>query len=78
MNNDLEEAHPQSGSSSTIPRRIGISKCWFLGGGRREPKNQLNQNNVVDSGIWTQAILVEGGALTTGPVLLLSSLVYLM
>ena len=32
----------------------------ILGGGRREPKNQLNQNHVVDSGIWTQATLAEG------------------
>jgi len=34
INNDLEVAHPQRGSSPTIPGRIGIWKCWFSGRGK--------------------------------------------
>ena len=46
MNNDLEVAHLQSASSSTIPGRIGIWKCWFLRRGKKlayPEKNHLEQ-----------------------------------
>ena len=72
LNNDLdlEAAHPQSGSSSSIPGRIGIWKYWFWGDkktgiprekplrARERTNNKLNP--IITAGIWTQASLVGG------------------
>ena len=40
-NNNLEEAHLHSRSSSTIPGRVGIWKCWFL----RRGENRSTRRN---------------------------------
>ena len=66
--NDLEVAHPQSGSSSTWFLVELEFENWFLRRGvpaenlseqRREPK-QTQTTYRVDTGIWTQATLVGG------------------
>ena len=45
INIDLVVAHPQNGSSSTIPDRIGIWKFWFLRrGGNRYIRSKNSQN----------------------------------
>ena len=41
--NDLEVAHPHTGSTSTIPSRIGIWKCWFLSRGENWRKKLSEQ-----------------------------------
>ena len=76
MNNNLEVAHPQSGSSSgLIPSRIGICNSWsfwFLRRGenrstRRKTSQSKGENQKqtqptygVEAGIGTRAILVGG------------------
>ena len=51
MNNDLEVAHPQSGSSSTWRKT-------FRNKGENQQQNQTTYG--VDAEIWTRATLVGG------------------
>ena len=72
-NNDLEVAHPQSGSSSTwflIELEFGNVGFWGEGKTRvtsekplrakERTNNKLNPHNGIDTGIWTWATLVGG------------------
>ena len=84
--NDLQVAHPHSGSSSTwlIPGRIGIWKCWFLRRGenwstrRKTSRNKGENSNQqqtqttygVDAGIEPGPHWWKTSALTTAPPLL--------
>ena len=48
MNNDLEVAHSRSGSSSTIPSRVGIKK-WVL---REKPLGEKERTTSNSNHIW--------------------------
>ena len=65
--NDLEVAHPEIDSSSTIPGRTGIWKCWFLrrgenrrktSRGKKENQQQTQPPCGIHAGIWIRATLV--------------------
>ena len=70
---DLEVAHPHSGSSSTIPSRMEFGNVGFWVEGKtgekklseqgRKPNNKFNQH------IWTRPQWWEVSALTTAPSL---------
>ena len=49
INNNLEVAHPDSGTSYTIPGQIEIWKCWFLRREQRAKKVLSDSPGLVDS-----------------------------
>ena len=79
INNDLEAAHPRSGSSFTyFPVEIGIWKCFFEVnpgtlrislGAKERTSNKLYPHMASTPGFETVPYLSEASALTTAPSL---------